>query len=300
MKSFLNKDKITKEDLEGLAIKLLKNRFKNSVELEYNLEKCYLTMTERIDWTNLKGVRFHTDMSKPLPLEEPPSRKIIPMRYFFNKDIEYLNHGNKEKKYALLLSKIKAARDNRQWFYKGSIGRPSTHDVFSKIKIISVQRIKVDKRYGYGYLEEIMVKRADLKEYMFAKANFPRLTQNDIEDLNLLKIQDKVHSLVGFDEFDLTNALQFYIRRIMIKKRVEDAQLRVPYTTMSNTKGFVYLGNDKQKMMMRADEIHKFSDGTLNKVYDKLSVMVRDNMFGYGNEAIKYHEWTKKDKERTR
>ncbi|GJX24378.1 hypothetical protein Tco_0228823 [Tanacetum coccineum] len=34
MKKYLNKDKITKEDLKGLTFELLKGRFKNSVELE--------------------------------------------------------------------------------------------------------------------------------------------------------------------------------------------------------------------------------------------------------------------------
>ncbi|GKE49653.1 hypothetical protein Tco_1480911, partial [Tanacetum coccineum] len=71
---------------------------------------CYLAMTDKIDWENPEGDRFHTDMSKPLPLEGPPGRKTIPMRYFFNKDLEYLKHGNQEKKYALLLSKVKVKR----------------------------------------------------------------------------------------------------------------------------------------------------------------------------------------------
>nr|GEU72994.1 hypothetical protein CTI12_AA475510 [Tanacetum cinerariifolium] len=234
MKSFLNTDKITKANLEGLAFELLKNKFKNSVELKYNLEQCYLIMTERIDYTNLERDRFHTDMSKPLPLEGPPGRNIIPMRYLFNKDIEYLMHGNEEK-YALSLSTIKAARCGQEWIEEmiHHLSSPSIHN----------------KTYGYRYLKEIMVKRADLKEYTFAEADFPRMNKNNIEDLYLLKIQDKVHNLVGF----------------------------------------VYLGNDKKKMTMRADEIHKFSYGTLNKVYDKLNVMVRDNRFGYGNEAMKDH-----------
>ncbi|GJU96106.1 hypothetical protein Tco_1320862 [Tanacetum coccineum] len=111
-------------------------------------------------------------------------------------------------------------------------------------------------------------------------ANFLRLNQNDIEDLYLLKIQDKIHNIDGVGEYDLINALQLYIRRIMIKKRVS-------YTTMSHPRGVVYLGNDKQKMLMRADEIHKFSDRTLNKVYDKLDVMLRDNKLGYGNVGMK-------------
>ncbi|GJU96171.1 hypothetical protein Tco_1320927 [Tanacetum coccineum] len=121
--------------------------------------------------------------------------KTIPTRYFFNNDLEYLRHGNEEKKYAFL--------------------------------IISVKRIKVVKKYGYRYLDEIVVKRVDKKDYTFLECDFPRLNQNDIKDMYLLKIQDKIHHIDGVDEFDLINALQLYIRRIVIRKRVDDAQLGV-------------------------------------------------------------------------
>ncbi|GJV04304.1 hypothetical protein Tco_1337873 [Tanacetum coccineum] len=256
MKRFLKKDKITRADLEGPTFELLKNRFKKNVELEYNLEQCYLAMTNKIDWANPIGNTFHNDLSKPLPLEGPPGRKTIPTRYFFNKDLEYLKHGNIDKKYALSLSKVKAARyeqegieemipylwrssihkyntdaefsihqwrENFQWFYKGNIGRTSAHDVYSRIKIISVQRISVDRRYVYGYLNEIVVKRVDQKKYTFMVFDFLRLNLNDNEDLYLLKILDKIHNLDGVDEYDLINALLLHIRRIVIKKRVEDA-----------------------------------------------------------------------------
>ncbi|GJR22993.1 hypothetical protein Tco_0971520 [Tanacetum coccineum] len=142
--------------------------------------------------------------------------------------------------------------------------------------------ILVVKWFGYGYLKEIMVKRDDKKEYMFMEANFPRLKQNDIKDLYLLKIQDKIHNIDDVDEYDLINALLLYIKRIVIMKRVQDAKLE-----------------DNQKMLMKADELHKYSDGTLNKVYQKLDVMLRDNVLGFCNEGLKDREWTKKDKERT-
>ncbi|GJX97508.1 hypothetical protein Tco_0353306 [Tanacetum coccineum] len=71
MKKFLNKGKITKEDLEGPAFELLKKRFKNNVELEYNMELCHLALTYKIDWANPEGNRFHDDLSKQLPLVGP-------------------------------------------------------------------------------------------------------------------------------------------------------------------------------------------------------------------------------------
>nr|GEW30794.1 phosphoglycerate kinase [Tanacetum cinerariifolium] len=177
------------------------------------------------------------------------------------------------------------------------------------MKIINVKRITVEKKYGYDYLKGIVVKRADQKEHMFVEANFSRLNQNDIEDLCLFKIQDKIHKIDGIDKFDFINALQLYIRRIVIKKRVEDAQLgiesnqtklnltkpqfmagylhqKVSYTTLSHPIGVVYLGNDNQNMKIRADEIHKFSDGTLNKIHGKLEVMLKEKKLGFGHECM--------------
>ncbi|GKC90508.1 hypothetical protein Tco_1151157 [Tanacetum coccineum] len=52
-------------------------------------------------------------------------------------------------------------------------------------------------------------------------------------------------------------------------------------------------------MLRRANELHKFSDGTLNKVNDKLDVMLKANVMGYGNKVLEDCKWTRKDKERT-
>nr|GEU94190.1 hypothetical protein [Tanacetum cinerariifolium] len=48
---------------------------------------------------------FHNDMCKPLPLAGPPGKKTIPTSYFFNRDLEYLMDGDKEKKSSSKLSR---------------------------------------------------------------------------------------------------------------------------------------------------------------------------------------------------
>nr|GEW87262.1 hypothetical protein [Tanacetum cinerariifolium] len=50
---------------------------------------------------------------------------------------------------------------------------------------------------------------------------------------------------------------------------------KLSYTTLIHPRGVLYEGIDNHKMLMRADETHKFSDGMLNKVYNKLDVMLR-------------------------
>nr|GEX11779.1 hypothetical protein [Tanacetum cinerariifolium] len=85
----IEKDKITKEDVDDPAFELLKGS---------------------IDWINPEGDIYHQDLSKPLPLTEHPGKKRIPVNYFFNHDLEYLVKGPKERTYALFVTKIKAAR----------------------------------------------------------------------------------------------------------------------------------------------------------------------------------------------
>ncbi|GJY29632.1 hypothetical protein Tco_0405399 [Tanacetum coccineum] len=56
-KHYFGKDKSTKADLEGPAFRLLKGNYKNNIELEYNMEQCYLALTYQIDWVNPEGDR---------------------------------------------------------------------------------------------------------------------------------------------------------------------------------------------------------------------------------------------------
>ncbi|GJZ33384.1 hypothetical protein Tco_0578820 [Tanacetum coccineum] len=106
----LKKDKITKADLEGPVFKLLKGTCRSSIELEYNLEQRYLAFSDQLDWINPKGDRCPYDLSKPLPIQGPPGHLTIPVEFFFNNDLEYLNNGNKERKYGASVTKTKAAR----------------------------------------------------------------------------------------------------------------------------------------------------------------------------------------------
>ncbi|GKC46326.1 hypothetical protein Tco_1064048 [Tanacetum coccineum] len=58
---------------------------------------------------NPEGNRVVPDVSKPLPLGGPPGQVIIQPQYFFNKDLEYLISGDKDRRHALSISKLKVA-----------------------------------------------------------------------------------------------------------------------------------------------------------------------------------------------
>ncbi|GJV53580.1 hypothetical protein Tco_1449321 [Tanacetum coccineum] len=90
------------------------------------------------------------------------------------------------------------------------------------MKILNIISISVDNQFGYGYLKEIVVIRANQKEYVFNEAKFSRLHLNDIEDMLLIYVQNKIHHLKGDEPVDLINALRLFTRRIVLNKRVED------------------------------------------------------------------------------
>ncbi|GJU39842.1 hypothetical protein Tco_1192799 [Tanacetum coccineum] len=200
-------------------IKFVKNR----------LKKDKITKAELEGPMNPERDRCPYDLSKPLPLKGRPCRTTIPVDFFFNQDLEYLKTGKKDKKYAVSLTKLKAAwydlkRLERNDFQALEFkhARTSPHNVYSIMKILSVIRITVDKQFGYGYLKEIMVRRAYQKEYTFNEADFKRLHFNDIEDIILLYVQNKLHHLQGQEQVDLITALCLFTQRIILKKRVED------------------------------------------------------------------------------
>ena len=74
------------------------------------MEECHKLLTDQVDLVNPEGHRIKPDISKPLPLGGPPSQITIQSEFFFNKDLEYLVYGSKERRHGLSISKMKAAR----------------------------------------------------------------------------------------------------------------------------------------------------------------------------------------------
>ncbi|GKA58096.1 hypothetical protein Tco_0757284 [Tanacetum coccineum] len=64
--------------------------------------------------------------------------------------------------------------------------------------------------------------RSDDKEYEFSYVDLPRLSVNDVEDMYLLQVQDKLHHLPLEFVKDFNNALLMFIRITVIKNMVED------------------------------------------------------------------------------
>ncbi|GJR34880.1 hypothetical protein Tco_1210564 [Tanacetum coccineum] len=154
------------------------------------------------------------------------------------------------------------------------------------------------------------------------EGDFPRLHLNDIEDMLILVVQNRLFNLKGEDIVHLAIALRMFIRRIVIQKRVEDLQLGVesyhkelnvsrplmhkagitnlePYTTYSNPQGVIYLDKLERNRLMCSYELYKFSDGTLISVWDKLKDMLNNLEMGY-TSVMPRRTWSNLDKKWSR
>ncbi|GKB32445.1 hypothetical protein Tco_0871846, partial [Tanacetum coccineum] len=147
---------LTQKTLLGPAFKLLKGTRTNYAELEYDFEECYKALSEKLDWNNPEGRDYPFDLTKPLPL---------------------------------VMSALKT------WF--------QIYGVLLKLPMINMRygeshirenNVEVIRKHRYGYLKEIVVRRADNDLYTFKEGDFPRLRINDIEDM-LLRVNIQIEYL---------------------------------------------------------------------------------------------------------
>ncbi|GJY01566.1 hypothetical protein Tco_0359718 [Tanacetum coccineum] len=78
--------------------------------LEYDFEECYKALSEKLDWDNPEGGDYPFDLTKPLPLVMNENRQIVPVDYFFNNDLKYLQGGILTMTYTTFTTKTKAAQ----------------------------------------------------------------------------------------------------------------------------------------------------------------------------------------------
>ncbi|GJR63350.1 hypothetical protein Tco_1505512 [Tanacetum coccineum] len=214
------------------AFKLLKGTRSNYTELEYDFEECYKALLEKLDWNNPEGGDYPFDLTKPLPLVMNGNHQIVLVDYFFNNDLKYLQGRISTMTYTTSITKTKVAQYDLpgiedMTFYGYPRGLESNHDVYSTKRILAVTRVEVMKKHGYGYLKEIVVRRADNDLYIFNEGDFPRLCLSDIEDMLLLIVQNRLTNLSSDDIFDFAIALRMFTRSLVIQKSVEDLQLGV-------------------------------------------------------------------------
>nr|GEU46065.1 hypothetical protein [Tanacetum cinerariifolium] len=291
----LRVDTLTLELLVGPTYELMKGSYKSLIELEYHLEEVYKATTDQLDWVNPEGQQYPHNLPQPLPLMPD-------------------NRGRYDKH---ALWGVSHWRRKRQQFHSFTVNQESARDVYSKRRIIAVTELKIVEWHSYKHLDWIMVRRDDDKLYKFKEGDFKRLRIQDIKDILLLLVQRKLTNLTVEECFAFNVSLRMFTRSIVIQRRVEDLQLGVEsyqkklnltkphtyrsdlkrkeaYTAYSNPRGFIYQNKDKKNRLMRIDELHKFSDGTLTDVRTALD----DRLKGIRMQYLPQTIWRKSDKDR--
>nr|GEY36917.1 hypothetical protein [Tanacetum cinerariifolium] len=165
----------------------------------------------------------------------------------------------------------------------------SALDVYSKRRIIAATKLKIVEWHNYKHLDWISIHRDDDKIYKFKEGDLKRLRIQDIKDMLLLFIQGKLSNLTVEERFAFNISLRMFTRSIVIQRRPREA-----YTAYSNPRGFNYQNKDKKNRLMQIDELHKFSDGTLNDVRNALD----DHLKGIRMQYLSTTIWKRGDKAR--
>ncbi|GJT39617.1 hypothetical protein Tco_0939482 [Tanacetum coccineum] len=96
---------------------------------------------------------------------------------------------------------------------------------------------------------------------------------------------------------DLQLAVESYQKKINLTKPDtyrSDISKKTPYTAYRDIQGIIYQDDMDRNRLMRTDELHKFSDGTLNHVRTSLN----DIATGIQMEYLSKRKWTKQEKQR--
>ncbi|GJZ75212.1 hypothetical protein Tco_0639677 [Tanacetum coccineum] len=206
----------------------------------------------------------------------------------------------------------------RQQFYGFAVNRESARDVYSKHRILAVTKLKIVEWHNYKHLDWITICRNDDKLYTFKEGDYNRLCLQDIKDIaTFFSCQGQAGKSHVEEMLALGVSLRMFTRSIVLRRRVEDLQLGVEsyqkklnltrpdtyrsdlkrksaYTTYSNPRSFIYHNKDKKNRLMHIDELHKFSDGTLNDVRSVLDDILKRIRMKYLPQTV----WRNVDKER--
>ncbi|GJQ97031.1 hypothetical protein Tco_0008170 [Tanacetum coccineum] len=259
------------------------------------------------------------NVSNPLPLGGDPGHVIKQPDFFFNKDLEYLWYGRKIGRPTLSISKMKAAYYpdvgleqmvpdqmwieeeckydiaamygishwwfQRQRFY---IDRHTSEGdrraVRTHMCILSVVRIEVFPMYRYNYMKKIVLRRADLKEYVIAERNYKYLYPIDFEDL--LQLGMRLPRL----QLNLTKP----------RWDAKGFEYKHDFTVIDSPRAVTFRNKYGVQMIMRFNEIHKFSDGTLHQIDEVLDYRVKEFKVNRRNPGLDIQFWTKKDVDRSK
>ncbi|GJY06008.1 hypothetical protein Tco_0371948 [Tanacetum coccineum] len=199
-------------------------------------------------------------------------KSLVELEYFFEEvykaTTNQLDWNNPEvtKTKAANYGHIKWIEDlvpNRMWSQVSEYAR----DVHSKRRISAIIKLQIVEWHNYKHLDWITIRRDDDKLYKFKEGDFKRLRIQDIKDMLLLLVQGKLTNLTVEEHLAFNVSLRC-----------------------------IYQNKYKKNRLMRIDELHKFSDGTLNDVRTALDGLLKGIRMKYLPQAI----WRQSDRDNAR
>nr|GEU67137.1 hypothetical protein [Tanacetum cinerariifolium] len=157
---------------------------------------------------------------------------------------------------------------DQMWIKEEYTSEGDRRAVRTYMRILSVVRIEVFSMYGYDYIKMIVLRRADLNEHIITEQDFKYLYPSDFEDLYPLNLQ-------GFE-------------------------YKHDYTVIDSPRAITFQDKYGVQMIMRFNEIHKFSDGTLHQIDEALDYRVKEFKVNWMNLGLNTRFWTRKDVDRSK
>nr|GFC66379.1 hypothetical protein [Tanacetum cinerariifolium] len=132
--------------------------------------------------------------------------------------------------------------------------------VRTHMQILSVVRIEVFSMYGYDYMKKIVLRHADLNKLVIAERDFKQLViRQRVEDFQL--------------------GIESYQTQVNLTKPQWTAtgfEYKHDYTIVESPMAVIFRDKYGVQMMMRFNEIYKFSDGTLQQIVEALDYQVKE------------------------
>ncbi|GJT08813.1 hypothetical protein Tco_0843275, partial [Tanacetum coccineum] len=147
---------------------------RSSAKLIYKMDECHKLLTNKVDLVNPEGYQILRNIYEPLSLGGPPGEVTIQPQFFFNKNLDYLLTGDKERKIALSISKLKATR------YLDFGLEELVLSLCTKIR-------------GLQLTGESNLRRAEYKEYRSRKMDFNNLHPNIFEIYSYSIFKEKLN-----------------------------------------------------------------------------------------------------------
>ncbi|GJS57148.1 hypothetical protein Tco_0651932 [Tanacetum coccineum] len=252
------------------------NNWANALATTYKIPGKTSYFKRQVIWARSSNVKpFHTN-SISLQFQMEECHRLLTETDYSEKDDkkqsqnDMMGHGMEKcekcirrqtiDRYALSISKLKATR------YLDF----ELEELVPSLWIESEREYDISAAYGITYW---WFKR---KELYFKKHSAPQIVDNQ---------DSHADSSCCPYQYIIWDALDFLIK--------ED------YTIMSKPRAVIYMDRNDAKKMLRENEVHKFSDGTLTRVMDKLDHMVKDFRLYKYNKGMEGRIWSEDDKRRS-